>query len=156
MIFTHQDRIGIWHYQHYRENFKEKWPENLCRQWGLNSRPCAPHRARATLLSCVDPAFSAPRYSCWVVGLLEAALQGRIHPNSTSPTARLRACCYHAWMNNLIKQGNQGPWRWLWIEKAQSLILTPCFFSQGPVILVLCQLTRKNNLILKVHLKLLL
>ena len=107
MMFTHQDVIGIWHYEHYRENFKEKWPENLCRQWGLNSQPSAPHHARATLLSCIVPAFSAPWFNCSVVGLLEAVtifmaglwtrpVQGGIHPNNTSPTAMLTARLYHA------------------------------------------------------------
>ena len=99
MTFAHKDTIGIWHYQHYREKFEEKWPENLRRR-GLNSPPCAPHPAQVTLLSCVLPAFSVPWNSCWVEGLLEAVtffmakvwtrpVQGIIRPSKTYPTARL-------------------------------------------------------------------
>ena len=32
---------------------KEKWPEKLCRQWGLSLRPCALLLQQATNLTCI-------------------------------------------------------------------------------------------------------
>ena len=112
MIFTHQDRIGIWPYQHYCERFEDKkLPEKSSSAVGRKLTTL-----HSTLLHMHEWLFSLALFQhSWRPGKLaewhenleavvifhgwrlNPASQVYIHPtNNTSLTARISAHCYRA------------------------------------------------------------